>query len=164
MAIVQNSRTIQELREAAALQVGKDAIPTTLATQIVPVMEVNPKLLRHCDVVKRNQAVNATSATIYTTPATQDFYLVSACVTLIKDATATSTFSRINAVVLGATASFCEIASLTLTAQSETVSMTFPRPIKIDRNTAITVTNTTNVGNVTAAACIVGFIVDNSNA
>lgn len=63
---IQNSETIKEVREGARLSIS-EGFPQRLAEAIVPVMEVNPKQLRICNIVKSASAINATSGTIYTT-------------------------------------------------------------------------------------------------
>jgi len=163
MATIYNSDLSKEMQKGAGLQVSKDTVPNQLAEKVVPVMEVNPKLLRVSNVVANANAVNATAATVYTTPTTRDFYLCGAMLSVIKDVTATSTASVINGTVNGAAVNFMSIAGLTLTTQNLSNTMIFNPPIKLDRNTAVQVTNTTNVANVTARAHIFGYIDDVSN-
>lgn len=156
---IQNSDTIKELRDGARLSIS-EGFPERLAGSVVPVMNINPKDYRICNIAKTTSAVNATSATIYTTPADKDFYLVGFSIGLIKDATATSINSGISAYIDGLNTALIGIASLTLTAQSETLSQTLAYPIKVDRNTIIAVTNTTNVGNISARGSIIGYTVE----
>jgi len=68
-----NSTTTKELIEAGKLQVVQ-GVPQTIANYIQPVIEVNPKLLRTITIVRKINCSNSTQNTIYTTPATQDFY------------------------------------------------------------------------------------------
>jgi hypothetical protein len=86
---------------------------------------------------------------------------------MIKDVTATSLFSAINIFLEEAPTVSRElliIYGLTLTPQSGVISISFPYPIKIARGTALSVSNSTNVGNVTSAGTIIGYTVDNITA
>lgn len=164
MATIYNSDLTKELTKGAGLQTSKDVIPNQIAEKVVPVMEVNPKLLRVVNVHQRNTATNATSATIYTTPADRDFYLTGLTISMIKDATATSTSSFISVYINGLQNQIAHIVSLTLTPQYAAYSKDFTVPIKLDRNTAIVIGNATNVANITSSGTIQGYIVDTSNA
>lgn len=161
MANVNSSETLAQLREAAQLMQGKDATPSMLSNQVVPVIEVNPKLLRYAEIFKDNTAVNSASQTVYTTPNDgRDFYLTGFCVSLIKDATATSTKTYVTAYVNGELIVLGAIVGLTLTAQTGQLVVEFSRPVKIDRNKTIAVNNSTAVGNVSASIQIRGFLVN----
>lgn len=165
MVTINNSTTIQELRQAAAIQAGKDAIPTNLSNQVVPVIEVNPKLLRICTLARRGSTLsNATSATVYTTPADKDFYLVGATLSMIKDVTSQSTLVTLTATVDGTSAALLVIKGLSLTIGAQTISNNWNFPIKIDRNTNITITSDSGVANIGASGIVQGYIVDNVGA
>jgi len=129
-------------------------------SKVIPIVDVTPWNNKICDIIKFGVATNSTSTTIYTTPTNQDFYLVSATLSTIKDATSTSTNSGLNVVINGANSALLSISSLTLTAQSETVSVSLSTPIKVDRGSNITVTNGTNVANATSRGNIAGFLVN----
>lgn len=150
-----NSEQVAEEIKALGLQPGANIIPVP-----VPVVETNPKMLRRCEIVKTASAANATSATIYTTPADKDFYLSAVGLSCIKDATSTSTLSSIVTTVLGSSVVVIGIAGFTLTAQNDTMTLNFPVPIKVDRNVVISVNNSTNVANVTSRGSIAGYIVE----
>lgn len=122
---------------------------------ITPVIPIVPRI----NIIKRASALNATSATVYTTPTDKDFYLTNACLSVIKDVTSTSTSSTITAVVDGTTVNILEIASITLTVQENTVSQKWDG-LKLDRGSNINVTNSTNVANIRASACIQGYTVE----
>lgn len=164
MAIIHSSRMLRELQDAAKIQISRDKIPNQIADKVVPVMEVNPRLTRIVNVVRTSSIANSTSSTIYTTPINQDFYLTNASLAVIKDATATATYFRLNVVIDGATQRLLVIPSLTLTAQTLGLSSNLMFPLKVDRNTAITIDSDTNVANHKAQAVIVGYIDEQSNA
>lgn len=132
-----------------------DFLPDEVAgpVAIIPLLPV----LR---IIRRAAATNTTNTTIYTTPDDQDFYLVGANLGMIKDATATSIVSRINVTLAdGLNVNLLEIPGLTLTAQSAQLTQSWPLPgIKLKRGSAIAVQNTTATANVTAIACIQGYL------
>lgn len=164
MATIHNTDLSKELKEGAKLQQLRDRIPSELADKVVPVMEVNPKLLRRANIVRRSTASNATVATIYTTPSDKDFYLTGVAIAIIKDATSTSASSYISITIDGASQIFVHIPELTLTAQTGQMALSLPTPIKVDRGTAITINNSTNVANISATGTIVGYTVENINS
>jgi hypothetical protein len=155
---------MKELKDGVKLQQLKDVVPNQLADKVIPVMEVNPKLLRRCNLVRSIDATNATSGTIYTVPTDRDFYLVAASISTIKDVTATSVESAITVFIDGVARKLLSIAGITLTTQTLALANSFPDPIKIDRGTNISVTNTTNVGNIKSIGGIAGYTVENINA
>lgn len=164
MVTIYNTDISKELRDGAKIAVAREGIPNQLQNFVMPVMEVNPKLLRTNTIVRYNEFFNDTAGTILTTPANQDFYLTSASLSVTKDATSTSTMSRIRCVIDGVTTYLLPLAHLTLTAQNQQIALNFDKPIKLDRNTALSFITATNVGNIRVAAAITGFIVDNVNA
>lgn len=165
MVTIYNSDLTKELVDGAKIQVSREYPPSQIAEKVVPVMEVNPKMLRRCNVCLQNVANNSTSATIYTTPQDKDFFLVGCSITFIKDATSTSTYSAIEMTVEGqAQGNVFNIAQLTLTPQSGSESWTFPAPIKIARGTTIKIVNSTNVANIRSYGQIYGYTVENINA
>ncbi len=159
MATIYNSDLSKELVDGAKIQQNWDKVPNVLGQTVVPVMEVNPKLLRRCNILRRGTGTNATSTTIYIVPSDKDFYLVSCSLSIIKDATSTSLYSRITCIVDGVTASPIVITGLTLTIQNEAISISFPIPIKIDRGTTISLDHSTNVANISGTGCIIGYTI-----
>lgn len=164
MVTIYNSELKKELQEGAKTQSFKEIVPSQLADKVVPVMEVNPKLLRRINLVKTAECNNATTATVYTTPSDKDFYLCGGNLSLIKDVTATSVRSGINFTSEGVGCVLLRIVGITLTVEQDTVSISLPYPVKVDRGTNITVTNSTNVGNVFSQGTIYGYIIDNAGA
>ena len=164
MTQIYNSQLFKEIREGTKNQQLRDAIPSQLADKIVPVMEVNPKMLRRVTISKTNNCNNATSAIIYTTPATQDFYLSSMTLSLIKDSTATSTATYITANINNVGQTILIILGFSVTAQQQSLVFSSPIPIKIDRGSNIMIYNTTNVANISATGIINGFIDETPNA
>lgn len=159
---INNPDLKRELITGAGIQTAYDSVPSQIAEKVVPVMEVNPKLLRTINIVRRASAVNSTAGTIYTTPSDKDFFLCGVSLSVIKDVTATSIRSDINGFPEGdSVRELISIATLTLTVQDSSSSLFFNIPIKMARGTNISLANSTNVGNITAVGNIYGYIVDN---
>jgi hypothetical protein len=114
-------------------------------------------IIPSCKIVRTANATNASSATIFTTPADRDFYLVAASLSYIKDITATSTVQSLNVIVDGVTTAVIALAGITLTPAADSLSFVLPFPLKIDRNTAITITNSQNVANIRTHGVIIGY-------
>lgn len=119
---------------------------------------VNIPFMPRITVIKGNSATNATASTIYTTPTDRDFYLTSATLSVIKDATSTSVLSSITMYVDGAVVLPLKISGITLTPQSESVTISYPFPIRLDRGTIITCTATTNIANIRVDGVITGYL------
>jgi hypothetical protein len=160
MAYIDNTDTKKEMNDAMRGNSVSNLAPTRIADTVQPVININPKDYRRLNIVKRQTAINATSGTIYTTPADKDFYVTSASLTMIKDVTSTSVSSTISCTIDGISTQLLFIPELSLTVQTLSVSESFPNAIKLDRNTTITVTNSTNVANITSAGCIKGYTVE----
>jgi len=165
MAVIHNSDLTKALIDGAKLQTSSDRVPAELAEKVVPVMEVNPKLLRRAEVCSVGAATNATSGTVYTIPADKEFYCTASSMSVIKDASSTSVFSSMIATGMdGQTITLLTIPSITLTAQSESEALSFVPPLKIKPGTTIALTNSTNVANINTRGTITGYLVDNSRA
>lgn len=155
MVQVHNSDLLKEVREGASLQQLDGGIPSILDNKIVPVMEVNPKLLRRANIVDGNaRSTSGATVIIYTTPSDRDFYLTSLQWYLVKTAACDSATAAatITVVIDGATKSLVRYGEITLTAQEISESTTFTVPIKLDRGSAITF----NSGTFTAGAKVYG--------
>ena len=160
MAYIDNTDTKKEINDAIRGNAVSNLAPTKVIDSVQPVININPKDYRRCNIVRRNNAANATSATIYTTPADKDFYLVGVSLAVIKDATSTSTYSSLDVTIGGARYEILYIPEITLTAQTAQETISFSQPILVDRNTTIRVLNGTNVANITATGSIIGYTVE----
>lgn len=163
MATIYNSDLFKELTEGAKLQVSRETIPTQIAEKVVPVMEVNPKLLRRSDIVRRITATNTVSSSILVIPSDKEFYLTGVMIGLIKDATSTSLYSGLTLSSGGVTRELI-IPGFTLTAQNEQTSISFTFPVKVDSGTTMYVVNSTNVANCTCTVTIFGYFLENIRA
>lgn len=163
-AKIYNSNLTKEIIDGARLQQQQGGIPSELAEKVIPVMEVNPKLLKAATIIKSAQILNNSPQTIYTTPTDKDFYLTNVALSTSKDVTATSIVTALSATVNGITGVILRLCTLTLTAERGEMACSLNPPIKVDPGSAITITTSTNVGNIAAAGSIVGYLEDNTTA
>lgn len=160
MGTVHNSETINEMVKAAGIQTANELPTRTLSNQIVPVMEVNPKLTRITDFARTATLTNGTSTTLITAPALatkQKLFITGANLSYIKDATATSTGMVVQSTVDSQTINLVQCVGLTLTAANGAMSQTFNPPLQIDPGATITIASSTGTANVSVRGSIFGF-------
>lgn len=160
MAKLYSSSLTKEVVDVARLQLAREPVPIDLGTTIHPVIDINPKHARRCNLVRSVGVTNSTGTTIYTTPANQDFYLAGGCLSVVKDATSTSTYTRLRIFVEGVARDVVVIPGLSLVAQQMGLNLTIQDPIKVDRNSIISLGNETAVANITSNGSIWGYLVD----
>lgn len=162
MARINNSDTIKQLIRAAQLQVGNDKVPVDLTPNVYPCVEVNPELMRRSNIVANASRSTTGTSTVYTAPTDKDFYLVGIQFSFACDATADSTAYTVS--VTGdefSSTSLIRVVKLTTTADSKSVTWSFPAPIKLKQGQTITVNQTFTAGASTVSATIVGYTVEN---
>jgi len=134
-------------------------MPPAITDYVVPVILVTDEVYyAEESFTISGTASNSTTTTILTTDSVKDTYINSVSLGVIKDVTSTSILSTIQVVINGATRSLIEIPGITLTAQSQTISASFPIPIKIDRSSTITINNSSATSNIRASGCVGGFL------
>lgn len=165
-AKIYNSNLTKEIIDGAKLQVQDGNIPSEIGNTVVPVMEVNPNMLKKCNILRHGSISNQTTTTLYVTPSDKDFYLCGCSLAMIKDNTSTSGMISINCTPSGSTSLYRPLAipSLTLTAHNESNSCSINPPILLKRASTITLDSSTNIANITAAATIWGYLIDNINS
>jgi len=158
MAKINNQAVMQKLIDQLQLYPAMDTIPTELAEKILPVFQINSDevtvSLPTTTVVKNQQGKTAASTTIYTTPATGDFYLTA----IDLDAYGTSAndqLASITVVIGGAT---LHLTTLRVSAaeQLKHSTISFNNPILLDKATVIALVNNGD-GGVNSSACIYGY-------
>jgi len=97
----------------------------------------NLPLNRNLNIVKWKDA----TGTMYTTPINEDFYLTNIFLTMSKTDVQTGSLIRMDAIINGETVRLVGIGGVTGAFQNGVVVDNYPQAgIKIDRNTAITLT------------------------
>lgn len=121
---------------------------------LVPTYPVNFRpIVRSVSVTNTNSAL-----AIYTGTPTEDFYLQSVQLSIQSDVTADDTSAVINITQDGATLPVAVIAKLATSAQTREIAVSFPTPIKCDRNTNVRLTHTFTVGASATRAVVVGYV------
>lgn len=150
----------QELKRAFS-----DSTKTQLSEQpnqvnnniVSPVVDVTPNNYKKIDLIKTASASASTNATIHTASTVKDTYICAANLSFIKDASATATRIWIQTTIGGLTVYILETVTLTLTADSKAISISFPKPIKIDKGALVRVFADTYVANQRIGATIYGY-------
>jgi len=170
MVTIHNSDLFKELRDGAKSQQLRDGdLPSQLAEKVVPVMEVNPKLLRR-DIVLGSLASNLTASAVANIVAAsnRETYITGISFAGIKDATCDITTTAARGAFItqeGVDNPICYFPILVSTAQSWNVNIQFKNPIKIDKNTPIYVsTSAFTTGLFSRTFIVYGYRVDNPNA
>lgn len=165
MAKINNQAVIQKLIDELKLYPGADTIPTEIADKILAVYQINSEELTvsgaKATIVRQAEAA-LTTTTIYTTSATEDFYLTNVAMSSVHNSdggaggtpqsTVNVTIDSVSRVIL-----MCRHRNDAgeVEAQCMTNSLNLQNPIKIDKGTNITVINNSTDG--IASASIVGY-------
>lgn len=138
------------------LKEGYDHIPKTIIPSIQPVYEVYRRV---CNVSRSVAQTTTGTFTIFTANADRDIFLTGVTLSYVKGATCDIGTGSIDmtATVKGVATNLLSLAVLTLTAQSDSMTLSFPTPIQVDRNTAVTVTGTFTAGALSRTACVHGY-------
>jgi len=149
MAKINNSAVVQKLIDELELSPAKDLIPTELADKILPVYQINTEEITiktsTANVVRTVPYATlgeATSAIIYTTPATGKFYLTN--LNLAYTGLVSQRQAWISIIVGGVT---YKIANINVPANGyRTVPLNFHNPVLIDPATEIKVNVSSGAG------------------
>lgn len=152
-----NSQVTAEIRDVLKLQVN-DRVPDA-----IPVFEVNPKLINKIKIID-TQVTSSSASTLLAANPDVDIYIHSIALTTAKDASATSTSYGVTVVIDGATKYLLRLPGVASTAAVTSNALSFPVPIKIDRNTPISWAATNSTAYHTTGVNITYHIEYNSNA
>lgn len=115
---------------------------------------------RFCNIVRAGSSAATGAVTVYTTPSDKDFYLVGATLQIQENATSDNTSTSLRCFIDGVLQNLINIRKLTTTATTDSEVLMLPIPIKVDRNTVISISNSFTVGSATKAASIIGYTVE----
>ena len=163
MAYIDNTDTKKEMNDAMRGNAVSNIAPTKINDSVQPVININPKDYRRCNIVRgQTLGTSGTTTAIYTTPSDKDFYLCNYSLSIIKDATCDIASGAITASITvdGASRIIAGIAVLTTTAQNSVITVSFNSPIRLDRNTSVSLTGTFTVGSLQRTHSIVGYTVE----
>lgn len=161
MVEIQNSKITDRLLEETKAQPYME-LPKKIADSIQPVLIANPRpRIFHLD----QNLSDGTSIAILTVSSVKDTYLLSAHLSVAKDAVGASLFSDIQVVAKGAgNKSILRIRYQPLTAASNlNASMSWAaHPLKLERGSLILLTNSVGTASIDASAQIVLMEVDST--
>lgn len=163
MATIYNSDVTKELIRVGKLQINRDKIPGELAEKVVPVVEVNPALLRKVNWGKSVKSTTTGATAVLAAAENKQIYLTGATLGLAKNAAcdiATGSLT-IDVSIEGQTLNILGLPIATLTASSEAISVNFNPAIKIDKGSAIYQTSLTwTAGAASRYSSVVGYYVE----
>jgi len=165
MEQINNDETIKECSKILGHQM--DNKPVLDTSKIILTAEVNPKLLRRINYRVAGIKATTGSSTVATTDATKDTYLTNFTFSIVKDATcdAGSGAMNLQCVQDGQTISLLSLPLLTLTAQQAELSMHLTSPLKVDKNSIITISTTNyTVGLMVRTVNVLGYTVENQTS
>jgi hypothetical protein len=159
MAEIYNSSLSKEIIEGGKLQLSRDRIPTQLAEKVVPVMEVNPKLLRRIDFISQGTKSGNGSGIVFTSDSKKRTFITNLIWSFVSDAVCENTFFGINfAIKGGILADRIVIPKLTLTSINNCIPLNFNFPLEIEPGSAIYLTNdTATLGTAISRLTIMGY-------
>lgn len=129
-----------------------------VADYIQPIIKIEPR----CNISEGTGRTVSGTATMFTTPASKDFYLTGLLISYIKDAACDIATGAIAVTVNidGTSKTIARLSVLTLTAQSQVVYIPFVKPLKVDKSASISMTGTFAAGNLQRDWTIHGYTVE----
>lgn len=152
-----NRNLKQDFAETARLNFMSDIIPSTIKTDIQPVMIVEKK---HCNIVRSIESNTSGTITLYSVPSSDDFYLSSIELSYFKNAAcdmSTGNSIAVLALIEGNSRRLINVATVTATSAGGNIVMNYSPPLKIDKGTNITITGTFTAGECIRGACLTGY-------
>ena len=137
MGQIHNSETVNEAVLVVGSQTGNELPPKTYSNTVVPVMELNPKILAPINEVGQYEG-STSNSTVYTTPSKGKFYLTNVCLCSQSDATSTNTKTMVKVYMNGSQRIVFALHKRASSASLENGSTIFPgMGLLIDPNTDI---------------------------
>jgi hypothetical protein len=154
---IQKSELKSAIIASTGINPSAENIPSTLSKVIVPIIDVTPQKVTVSEMVKAVNSTTTGASTVFTTPSDRDFFLTGAAISMATDATADNTNVFLNCVIGGATVQILRLNKITTTAFNGSMVKQFTNPIKLDKNTAITVSTSFTAGAAAFWGSIEGF-------
>jgi len=155
----QNSESVKAILSGANLQSLSD-YPNEISKIISPVIDMTPRFHRKINVVEGVAQTATGTITAYTTSSTKEFNLVSLHASYIKDATCDISTGNIGIVCTpeeGVAKNLKNFSVITLTAQNENSDIIFNPPLRLKKNTAISMTGAFTLGVLSRSINIAGY-------
>jgi hypothetical protein len=154
MAHINNSELTNQMVESARIQLSNDKVPTELAEKVVPVMEVNPKLIRYANKVLYSAATS--DGTLFTVPTNKDFIITAAWAEVPGAAGASNPYRTITCVIGGETVTILRVSRVIAATVTEnaTNALSLCPGIKVDSGSIIAFTASL-AGEVGVIGCLI---------
>ena len=163
MVTIYNTELFKELKDGAKIQQTRDIIPQTLAGQVVPVMEVNPKMLKNTKMVL-NSGRTSTSGSSTLKTITKQTFLTGLIISLSKGAACDAATGRLTITVTPKESGAIILAGLpftTLMQESTSIAVDFP-PLELSIGSTIVFSAFTFAAGSCSNSCsIYGYELDN---
>lgn len=157
MAIVRRTSVLRKMQDLSGMQTAAESLPNQLANIINPVLHLNPSVTT---LVRHSGSTTTGNVTVYGTPLDKDFFLTFITLSITKDVLCDNNAVNVQSVIDGGARVLLTINTQTLTAGSQTATISFPYPIKLDRNAGITLVGAFAAGSMTKTVCIGGYILE----
>lgn len=157
-ARIYNSDASRALIAGAGLT-GADVVPQELAEKALPTIDMTPDFHRVTTISAGSTATSTGNGTVYTTSANKDTYITNITYNMIKDVACDVATGNIavTANVDGISKNIILISTITLTAQTYSISIPFKNPLKLGRNTTILMTGAFTAGVMVRSCTVQGF-------
>lgn len=134
MAIINNSELKKNLIEGAKINIVTDAVPSELGKTVVPVMEVNPRLLKITGILGQVQNKSTTASGVNLTLGNvKNMFVTALEVSNTQNATCDNVLINVSATIGGKSNTvFYSRVKQTTTAQSTRDFVQFNPPLRID--------------------------------
>lgn len=157
MARINRAEIINQAIKDLRLDPAIDNIPKETGDRIVLTHDVQIPILEY--IHRQGTRTTTGSSTLFTTPSDRDFYLDTVVLSLSSNATADNLGGGISVTILGTSREILRIEKLTTTLINETITLSFPEPLKIDSGTNITFGSVFSVGASICGVVITGHTI-----
>ena len=144
------------LKKAIKLQ-ETEGIPTTVGNSFAPTIEVNPAIVKPADIVKHVNIINDINEVIFTTSKVRETFINSAYLSYAKVATHTGTYMTLTGVINGETVNLLALAFNTTTLERDSTALSYPHPIKLDKDSEVKIVGDGATGAIRTCAGITGY-------
>jgi len=157
MVDIQSKEVIDKMSEELKVQPSL-ALPRKLMDSIQPVFEVGGTKRM---VVETGVSTSGSGAVIFTTPATQDFFLTNVILSYEKDVVSDNVSVSLQGIPFGqASKQIIFIPNITLTASKQVLTVNFIPPIRIARANSLIMLGANTAGVITKSCTVTGFVID----
>lgn len=123
---------------------------------IVPIIPIQ----RRADIVRTLTKTSTGGSLVFTTAADKDTYITAVSLNYSADNASDGVKISLSGTVDGVSREILTLCKITLTAANHTCSLCFTNPIRLDRNTSVTLTHAFTVGTERSCCNVIGYTVE----